>query len=121
MPSLTAFRPGLSVSGIRLGQQGKIMFYYNSLGKKVSGLRWEKVTHSKHFSDGSFKNIHGNQTNKDGLSSLKVAAEFLMHKNPPNIKPAARMPTLKTNLTSLNNKLPVLVWFGHSSYLIKYI
>lgn len=96
------------------------MFYYNSLGKKVSGLRWEKVTNSKHFSDGCFKNIHGNQINKDGLSSLKVATEFLLHKNPPDIKPAAPMPSKKTNLTSLNDKLPVLIWFGHSSYLIKY-
>ncbi len=85
------------------------MFYFNSLGKKVTGLRWERVSNSKHFSEGGFINIYGNQINKDGMSSLKVAAEFLLHKNPPDIKPAVNVPSLKSNFESLNDKQPVLV------------
>lgn len=41
-----------------------------------------------------------------------------MLNRPRGIRPSKELPSVKTDLKSLNSELPVVIWFGHSSYLV---
>lgn len=58
--------------------------------------------------------------NKEGGSTFKTMLEFFFTKRPENIKPQQKIPGFKIDLHSVADENPVLIWFGHSSYLIKY-
>ena len=53
----------------------------------------------------------------EDASFFKVLREVL-HK-PNNVRPATILPSVKIDLKKLPDGNPVLVWFGHSSYLVK--
>jgi L-ascorbate metabolism protein UlaG (beta-lactamase superfamily) len=50
-------------------------------------------------------------------SYLKLTWSFL--NKPRNTAPSHAIPSVKTNLKQLNSASPELVWFGHSSYLVR--
>lgn len=52
----------------------------------------------------------------EGASYTKILCDQL--KPPPTVKPSQLIPTVRTDLQQLSSDQPVIVWFGHSSYLI---
>jgi L-ascorbate metabolism protein UlaG (beta-lactamase superfamily) len=50
-------------------------------------------------------------------SIYKVLKDFL--NKPATTIPTKPLPSIKTDLSSLQSDVPTIVWFGHSSYLIK--
>ena len=58
--------------------------------------------------------------NKEGGSTLKTMVEFLMSQRPADIKPSRKIDGIKIDLQTVADESPALIWFGHSSYLIKY-
>lgn len=88
-----------------------------SLGKTPSGKEKEKVQQSPNYRNGQFQNLVPTYAMKMGLEAFKILFKFL-NKSPKCVPPKP-LPTIKTNLSALPDGKPVLVWFGHSSYLIK--
>jgi len=78
--------------------------------------RKERLLHSQNFKNGVFQNSSPTPMKPDDVSYFKIIGEVL--NKPKDVKPSLVLPSVKTNLNQLNPQKPVIVWFGHSSYLI---
>jgi L-ascorbate metabolism protein UlaG (beta-lactamase superfamily) len=85
-------------------------------GKLPSGDRLKRIRNSPNYKNGAFQNLTKTNAMAEDASVLKTMREFL-HK-PDNVIPPAVLPSVKTDLRSLPQH-DCLVWFGHSSYLLK--
>ncbi len=88
-----------------------------SFGKLPSGNRLERIRKSAHYREGSFKNLSETPMLTEGTSYPKMIIGFFS--KGVNREPLYPLPSVKTDLKSLKSNEPVLVWFGHSSYLIR--
>ncbi|HXP50893.1 MAG TPA: MBL fold metallo-hydrolase [Bacteroidia bacterium] len=88
-----------------------------SMGKNPSGERLKKVQASSNYRDNMFQNQSITLVMNGRGDFFKVLGKFL--NKPKNVKPPRPLPAVKTDLKNLPDGNPVLVWFGHSSYLIK--
>lgn len=86
-------------------------------GKNPRGKRLQKVEQSSNYRDGSFQNQHPTEVMRKDASYWQLTKDFI--KKPDNNEPSAPIPSIETDLNKLNDSLPTIVWFGHSSYLIK--
>jgi len=87
------------------------------MGKVPSGRRLERIRQSSHYVHGKFQNEAHTELMQKGVSFFKVLWQFA-HK-PKNTVPPGVLPSVRTDLRNLPDGAPVVVWFGHSSYLIK--
>ena len=87
-------------------------------GKVPKGNSLELIRKSPNFRDNKFKNLSFTPDITEGVSYVEVLRGFLFDKS-KRLKPAATLPSLKTDLHNLNSNEDVLVWFGHSSYFIQ--
>lgn len=86
-------------------------------GKNPTGVRQEKILKSPNYVNGSFQNPEPTELMlKDTSYSKLIIDQF---KKPDSVKPPKELPSIKTDLKNLPGDLPTIVWFGHSSYLIK--
>jgi L-ascorbate metabolism protein UlaG (beta-lactamase superfamily) len=86
-------------------------------GKLPSGERLKRITTAPNYREGSFQNISVTPAFAEDASFFKTMRDFL--NKPKNVKPSKEIPHVKTDLKKLNHDKPVIVWFGHSSYLVK--
>jgi len=86
-------------------------------GKTPSGKHLEKLKQSPNYKKNAFQNISDTPMKPDDISYWKLMKEFI-HKN-KNTVPPRKLPSIKTDLSNLSSSDPVIVWFGHSSYLIR--
>jgi hypothetical protein len=86
-------------------------------GKTPSGKHLEKLKRSPNYKKNAFQNLSDTPMMPDDISYWKLMKEFI-HKN-KNTAPPRLLPSVKTDLSKLNSSKPVIVWFGHSSYLIR--
>lgn len=86
-------------------------------GKLPSGKHKEKIQASPNYKNGAFQNLSPTVMKPEGVSYWKMLREFF--KKHPDTAPAKKLPFVKTDLKKLNAMEPLIVWFGHSSYLIK--
>lgn len=89
-----------------------------TLGKKAAGTRWARMQASPAFKDGSFHNILPTEISRRDPAMFRAALKFFTAS--VRTKPPKPIPHEKTDLHSLPDHVPHLVWFGHSSYLLKY-
>src|SRR5690606_34532288 len=87
-------------------------------GKAPSGERLERIKQSKNYKDGAFHNLNLTPSLTEGYSMGSVLWDFLFTKY-PNTSPLDSIPSVKTDLKNLNPNENVLIWFGHSSYVIQ--
>lgn len=88
-----------------------------SLGKNPSGKRLERIKQSPNYKNNTFQNLsHTDQLSKD-TSYAKIMKDQ-MNKS-KYVEPKKILPFVKTDLHAINAEEPVIVWFGHSSYLLK--
>lgn len=87
-------------------------------GKLPHGDRLAKMKSSGHYYDGAFQNIHKTKQITSGKSYLGTAIEYLFAKK-ERLYPETELPSVRTNLWELSREEDVLVWFGHSSYLLQ--
>jgi L-ascorbate metabolism protein UlaG (beta-lactamase superfamily) len=86
-------------------------------GRKAKGNRLKRIQESPNYANGAFQNLNHTPALAEGVSPVDILKSYI---NPPkDRKPANLMPSVKTNLNALPTENPVVVWFGHSSYLIK--
>ncbi|MFD2519194.1 MBL fold metallo-hydrolase [Salinimicrobium flavum] len=88
-----------------------------SLGKNPSGERLKQIQKSPNYHEGHFRNVEPTSVNPDNVSIFKIL--FKMLNRPAEVRPSAEIPHIETDLQALHLHEPVVVWFGHSSYLIK--
>ncbi len=87
-------------------------------GSLPSGKRLEQIKKSPNYKNGQFQNMSKTPNLTEGVSYYKVIREFFFDKK-INVQPKYIVPSVKTNLLSLDINKNVLVWFGHSSYFIQ--
>ncbi|HET9744059.1 MAG TPA: MBL fold metallo-hydrolase [Chitinophagaceae bacterium] len=86
-------------------------------GKLPSGKHLEKLRRSPNYKNGAFQNLSPTPMKPDDISYWKMTREFF--KKHKDRLPAGLLPTVKTDLFKLDSSQPLIIWFGHSSYLIR--
>ncbi len=86
-------------------------------GKNPAGKRLERILRAENYRNGAFHNIQHTDVMLKGVSMLKVMKDFI--NKPKHTVPAKSIPSIKNDLRLLNGDQAQLVWFGHSSYLIR--
>ncbi|HVG42904.1 MAG TPA: MBL fold metallo-hydrolase, partial [Chitinophagaceae bacterium] len=89
-----------------------------TIGKLPSGERLNRILKSPNYKNGSFQNIEPTAVKADDVSYFKMMRDF--RQRPKTVIPAKELPFVKTNLKNLNAAKPTIIWFGHSSYFIKW-
>lgn len=93
------------------------MSLIKSLGKNPSGKRLERVKQSPNYKNNVFQNLsHTEQLSKD-TSYAKIMKDSMTKSK--YVEPKKALPFVKTDLNTIYAEEPVIVWFGHSSYLLK--
>jgi L-ascorbate metabolism protein UlaG (beta-lactamase superfamily) len=88
-------------------------------GRLPKGLRLEKIHHLANYREGALQNQSVTLMQPEGVSFFKVLNAFLFEKH-PNKVPDKALPYIAPNLNgSPKSNAPEIIWFGHSSYLIK--
>lgn len=87
-------------------------------GRTPRGERLERIKNSPNYRDGKFQNLHETKQITSDRGFLGSMYDF-MFRNNPNLTPKTEIPTIKTDLWQLSRDKDVLIWFGHSSYLIQ--
>jgi L-ascorbate metabolism protein UlaG (beta-lactamase superfamily) len=87
-------------------------------GKNPGAADMHRINNSSNYKSGSFQNLSPTEVTRKEASYTKMTRDFL--NKPKNTTPQQLIPSVKTNLYTLADEEPVIVWFGHSSYLIKY-
>jgi L-ascorbate metabolism protein UlaG (beta-lactamase superfamily) len=87
-------------------------------GTNPKGEDLKTIHDSSNFRNGQFQNLSKTPSLTEGAGFFGVLREFLFDKDKRN-KPAAALPSQKTDLLHLAPDRNLLVWFGHSSYFIQ--
>lgn len=87
-------------------------------GHLPQGVRKTKIENSPHYWNGKFQNeLPTRQITSDG-GMLGVMSKFFFGKD-KRVKPDKEIPSVKTDLHTLNRREDVAIWFGHSSLFIQ--
>lgn len=89
-----------------------------SFGRLPRGERLERIKRSPQYKDGEFRNRHPTELMTSDKGRWQSIWNFLFSK-PERLTPSVPIPTIKTNLKELDRNTDLLVWFGHSSYLLQ--
>lgn len=87
-------------------------------GKKVNEERLARIQQSPQFKNGKFQNQHFTPPLTEGYTMLGTIYDFFFKKASRRV-PAGVIPSVKTDLKSLPQNEDIMVWFGHSSYLLQ--
>lgn len=87
------------------------------LGSKPRAERLERILRSPNFKNGGFQNLSPTDVMLKNASFIGMLRKFLF--KPKASTPADELKPIYTNLKSISADTPVIIWFGHSSYLIK--
>ncbi|MEP6749119.1 MAG: MBL fold metallo-hydrolase [Bacteroidota bacterium] len=85
-------------------------------GKIPQGDRLKRIENSPNYKNGSFQNTSPTPVMAEESSFWKTLKSYL--NKAKDSRPPRPLPFVKTDLKNLENDAPVIVWFGHSSYLI---
>jgi L-ascorbate metabolism protein UlaG (beta-lactamase superfamily) len=93
------------------------MALFRVFGKAAAGERLERMRRSPNYKGDRFGNLVPTGVTVKGTSFWKMLREY--RNRPADTAPAGRLPAVKTDLRALPDQGVWLVWFGHSSYLLK--
>lgn len=105
----------LFLSVVLLILSGFLYMKQNKFGKLPQGKRLEKIEQSPNYKDGAFQNLSHTPSLEEGTSMIGIIVEFLF-KKVENKVPLTDIPSVKTDIKSLDRNQDILIWFGHSSY-----
>lgn len=106
------------VAIILLVAGGFIFLEQNVFGAKPAGKRLELIRKSKNYKNGKFRNESHTPSLVEGYSYLGIFYDFFFREK-PDLQPLDSIPSITTYLRSLPREANLLVWFGHSSYLLQ--
>lgn len=97
---------------------GFVILQQDVFGGSPEGERLERIRKSKNFRDGKFQTLSPTPQLAEGYSYPKVLFDFFFGKTVDKV-PDVDIPSITTDLKSLDRNSNLLIWFGHSSYLIQ--
>lgn len=86
-------------------------------GQNPAGERLARIQKSANYRNGSFQNLSTTPVMAEDSSFWKTLRAW--SNKSKESKPAQPLPSVRSNLKTLPDGPPVIVWFGHSSYLLK--
>ncbi len=86
-------------------------------GANPDGLRLSRIQKSTHYKNGVFSNLSETPMQSKEFSIGKTVWKYF--NQPASFEPAQSLPSVKTDLRNTLGESPAIIWFGHSSYLIK--
>ncbi len=86
-------------------------------GKDPFGTRLARVIKSPNYRNHAFQNLTPTEMMLKDTSYPKLIWESF--NKPASVRPPQTLPSIKTDLKNLPDENPTIIWFGHSSYLIK--
>jgi L-ascorbate metabolism protein UlaG (beta-lactamase superfamily) len=86
-------------------------------GKNPDTKLLARIQQSPHYKDGSFQNVEPTAVMRKEASRTGMIMDLF--NKPSLVTPPKALPSIKTDLKNLMADKPTIVWFGHSSYLIK--
>jgi len=89
-----------------------------SFGRIPRGERLARIERSPNYRDGAFRNIHETPLMTSDKGRLQGLLDFVF-KDKTGLQPDSALTVVKTDLRQINPEEDVLVWFGHSSYLVQ--
>jgi L-ascorbate metabolism protein UlaG (beta-lactamase superfamily) len=87
------------------------------MGRAPAGARLERMRRSPNYERDRFMNLVPTEVTIKGTSFFKMLREY--RNRPADTAPAGRVPSIRTDLRALPDEGVWVVWFGHSSYLLK--
>lgn len=96
---------------------GYLFMQQKQFGVSPKGARLERIQQSPNYKNGSFQNISETPVMTGNGNIFKITEQYF--KKVEGKEPTENVPSIKTDLNVLNDSVPSIVWFGHSSYLIK--
>ncbi len=88
-----------------------------TLGKNPTGELLQKILGSPHYKNGVFQNITSTTLWSNEPSFKKALQGYFSR--PKTVTPKRALPSMKVDLAAFSDEKPTIVWFGHSSYLIR--
>lgn len=88
-----------------------------SFGKLPSGERLERIRRSPNYQGGQFRNLQSTAMMTGKKSRWQALWEFVVSDR-SGLYPEKPVPSVKTDLKQLPRTENLMVWFGHSSYLL---
>jgi len=104
------------VSSLALGAYAYIR--HPKFGKLPEGDRLEIVKRSPNYVDGEFRNLLATPMFSDDSSVVGVIFSSLVRKT-ERLTPSVPMPSVKTDLKTLDRAVDMVIWLGHSSYFVQ--
>ncbi len=95
-----------------------ILLRKTRFGKKPGGKRLLRIRESTNYRNGTFQNQSITPSLTDGDTYFSIIRKFVFGKS-KRAKPTGKIPSIQTNLLTLEKNKDVLVWFGHSSYFMQ--
>ena len=93
-----------------------------SLGKNPSGEELRQISLLPNYKNGIFQNLEDNTIDSSTTTVKKLKwhrmLKYLLRKQ-KNTHPLKSIPSVLTDLQSHPYKKPTVIWFGHSSFLLK--
>ena len=86
-------------------------------GKLPSGKLLERLKQSPNYKGKGFQNLSDTPVMSKDASYWRMIKSSI--KKNKDVRPPARLPSVKTDLKNLSGDQPLIVWFGHSSYFIR--
>ena len=77
----------------------------------------ERIRKSVHYKKNKFENLSYTPDMQEGVTYFDIMKEFF--KKVSDKEPPKPIPTVKTDLKKLSGDFLQVVWFGHSSYLVR--
>jgi L-ascorbate metabolism protein UlaG (beta-lactamase superfamily) len=93
------------------------MSFLKVYGKNPHGKRLERIKKSPNYKNNAFQNLSQTHTISKDSSFLQTGKDFFSKSK--NVEPNYTLPFVKTDLKNIADQEPVIIWFGHSSYLIR--
>jgi L-ascorbate metabolism protein UlaG (beta-lactamase superfamily) len=90
---------------------------FSVFGKAATGQRLERMQRSPHYKGDRFENLVPTDVTLKDTSFFKMLREY--RNRPADTAPPGRVPAVMTDLRALPGNGVWVVWFGHSSYLLK--
>lgn len=95
-----------------------LIVHLPAFGRLPRGRRLARIEQSPNYRDGQFRNLEAGPMMTGDKSRVRGIVEFLFRKK-EGLRPDKAVTAIKTDLRALDPDSNLLVWFGHSSYLIQ--
>jgi L-ascorbate metabolism protein UlaG (beta-lactamase superfamily) len=95
-----------------------VYIQHPKFGKLPEGDRLEIIKKSPNYADGEFRNLLATPMFADDSTFLSVLVSNLLSR-PERLQPNGPLPSVKTDLKTLDGDRDTVVWLGHSSYFVQ--